>query len=246
MAFSLALLGAFSYYSLSYASVAAPIGGSYVKQYERYRALKKYCTPGWPKHDINKCLNACEPGKVAQSDEVKKLCKKAKEAGKIAAEKPTTETAPKTAPATKTTAPAIRNTAEKDPPKDSAYVEIKTENEKTTEERGYIKAAKKQIATDVAAQEVLIDNINNSKVRNFLMGTNDADTTTLKNTLTNNTSKLKTLDSLLNETSDSDLKEALKKQIMTIQQQQDKVQETLNNNEESFNFFGWVTKLFGK
>jgi len=92
-----------------------------------------------------------------------------------------------------------------------------------------------------------IDKIQNrSKIKTFLIGTGYKNIGQLRSEMVKTGNQIDQLNRLVDKTTNEENKTALRGQIQTLEQEQQKIEDFLKTNESKFSLFGWFVKLFNK
>ncbi|MEK7124384.1 MAG: hypothetical protein AAB877_01725 [Patescibacteria group bacterium] len=90
-----------------------------------------------------------------------------------------------------------------------------------------------------------IDKIKNrSNIKTFLIGTDYKNIGQLRSEMVKTRNQIAQLNRLLDKTTSEETKTALKEQIKTLEQEQQKIEDFLKANESKFSLFGLFVKLF--
>ncbi|MDD2730554.1 MAG: hypothetical protein PHW33_00300 [Candidatus Portnoybacteria bacterium] len=85
-----------------------------------------------------------------------------------------------------------------------------------------------------------------NKVKTFFFGTDYKNTGALRSEMVQTRNRIEQLTRLMEQTQGEEAKLTLQAQIQTMQQEQERIENFIEEEENTFSLFGWFVKLFGK
>ena len=87
---------------------------------------------------------------------------------------------------------------------------------------------------------------NRGKIRTFLIGTDYKNVGALRSEMVHTRNRIEQLNRTMEKVQNETSEQALQEQIQTMEQEQTRIEEFLQENESKFSLFGWFVKLFVK